>query len=63
MKNSAIYLLNLNQVYQTTGYEAMLAIPQVFPIANLIYPVSPQLVPQEFLTIQASLVNPTAKTP
>jgi hypothetical protein len=32
-----------------------LAIPQVFPLANLMYPYSPQF-PQEFLMIQYSSV-------
>jgi hypothetical protein len=34
------------------GYEAALQIPQVFPLANLMYPLSPQVAPQEFLTCQ-----------
>ncbi len=34
------------------GYEATLQIPQVFPLASLTNPDSPQLVPHEFLTHQ-----------
>lgn len=34
------------------GYEAALQIPQVFPLASLTNPLSPQVVPQEFLTCQ-----------
>ena len=46
-----------------TGYDAILHIPQVFPLANTIYPLSPQEVPQEFFTNQFSLVVPTNVTP
>jgi len=45
------------------AHEAWLQIPQVFPIANLIYPDSPHEAPHEFLTIQLVGVYPTAKTP
>lgn len=45
------------------GQVAMLQRPQVFPLANLTYPSSPQDVPHEFLTYQYSSVIPTNKTP
>ena len=38
-------------------------IPHVFPLATLMYPFYPHDGPQEFLTIQASAVTPTNKTP
>jgi len=46
----------------TVGNELTEQIPQLFPLANLIYPSSPQAYPHEFFTIQASPVYPTAKT-
>ena len=49
--------------HTTSGYEAILAIPHVFPVFILMYPFSPQPVPHEFFTIQNVLENPTAKTP
>jgi len=48
---------------QRVGKEAALARPQVFPLANLIYPFSPHDEAHEFLTIQASAVYPTRVTP
>ena len=34
------------------GYEAILQIPHVFPLANLIIPDSPHEAPQEFFITQ-----------
>ena len=45
------------------GYEATLQIPQVFPRASLINPLSPHVVPHEFLTFHDSAVTPTKRTP
>lgn len=45
------------------GYEATLQIPQVFPLASLMNPDSPQAAPHEFLTFQASVATPTNVTP
>jgi hypothetical protein len=53
----------INHADFMVGYEAALAKPQVFPLASLIYPSSPQVLAQEFLTIQASGVYPTTRTP
>ncbi len=45
------------------GYEAMLQTPQVFPLASLTKPFSPQVVPHEFLILQYWSVTPTKVTP
>ena len=45
------------------GYEAALQIPQVFPVASLTNPFSPQLAPHEFLTHQFPSLTPTRVTP
>jgi hypothetical protein len=45
------------------GYEATLQIPQVFPLASLMNPDSPQDVPHEFLTHQYWSETPTRRTP
>ena len=45
------------------GYEAMLQTPQVFPLASLMKPFSPQEVPHEFLIHQYWSVIPTRVTP
>ena len=45
------------------GYDATLQTPQVFPLASLINPFSPQLAPQEFLMTQDPLLVPTKVTP
>ncbi len=45
------------------GYEATLQIPQVFPLASLMNPVYPQVVPHEFLTFQLWSETPTKRTP
>ena len=47
--NYTFLLLNF---FDHFGTEAMLANPQVFPEANLIYPLSPHEAPQEFLIFQ-----------
>lgn len=39
----------------------MLHIPQVFPATNLMYPFSPQFVPQSFLRTQFPFLIPTSK--
>lgn len=41
----------------------MLQTPQVFPLASLMNPLSPQVVPHEFLILQYSSVIPTKRTP
>ena len=46
-----------------TGYDAILHTPHVFPLASTIYPLSPQVVPQEFFTNQFPFVVPTRVTP
>lgn len=51
------------EVNHLFGYEATLQIPQVFPLATLIYPDSPHEVPQEFLTFQYWSETPTKRTP
>jgi len=45
------------------GYEATLQTPQVFPLASLMCPFSPQVVPHEFLMVQNWSVTPTKVTP
>lgn len=45
------------------GYEAMLQTPQVFPLASLMYPFSPQVVPHEFLMVQLLSETPVKVTP
>ena len=45
------------------GYEAALQTPQVFPLASLICPFSPQVAPHEFLITQYWSVTPTNVTP
>jgi hypothetical protein len=45
-----------------TGIDALLQIPQVLPLLILIYPFSPQEVPQEFFTFQLSALAPTNNT-
>lgn len=45
------------------GYDATLQIPQVFPLASLMYPSSPQTVPHEFFTNQYWTLTPTKRTP
>ena len=45
------------------GYDAALQIPQVFPVASLMYPFSPHLLLQEFLIHQLFSLTPTNKTP
>ena len=44
------------------GYEPILQIAQVFPAAKVIYPLSPQVVPQEFFTYQFPPFTPTKVT-
>ncbi len=41
----------------------MLQIPQVFPLANLMNPLSPQDGPHEFLMVQTESLIPTKVTP
>jgi hypothetical protein len=36
--------------------------PQVFPLANLIKPFSPQVGPQEFFIVHELSLDPTMKT-
>lgn len=66
--NSYIFILNIwfkfiwmifIDHYHCGHGEISIQTPQVFPGANLIYPLSPQLVPHEFLIFQYWSVNPT----
>jgi len=41
----------------------MLQTPHVLPLANLMYPLSPQTVPHEFLILQKPSSRPTNVTP
>lgn len=57
----SIFLIILN--YQTTGKEATLQIPQVFPLASLMWPASPHWAAQEFLMVHDSSLAATKTTP
>jgi hypothetical protein len=58
-----IMINEMNDHFHLFGYEATLQIPQVFPLASLMNPFSPQDVAQEFLTLQYWSVTPTKRTP
>jgi hypothetical protein len=61
IKNNKVIIFKIQ--HHLFANDGMLQIPQVFPLANLMYPDSPHEFDHEFFIFQYWSVTPTNKTP